>query len=199
MNRVAFQHRGLTIEREHAGDQYMFKATYHGRIVGDATVRESSQHGLIVEMIAVEDRDRRRRVGTALYEAALKLSCETRKPLVSDFQRSRFAEAFWRKQVKKGRATCAKKNTDQQENVWDGPLLDARHHAEEACQRVYRNVGTIRDSIEAAERCAAARMKKLEEKLPEPRGNAWPCMRYKLKPRKTCQNPDLSAALRGRR
>lgn len=192
--RTTFQHRGFTIEREHSGDEYMFFAKYHGRLVGDAKVRESQTHGLVVELIGVEDRDRRRGVGTALYEAALKLSCETGKPLASDHQRSPFAEAFWRKQVKKGRATCHQRNTEKQENVWNGPLHDARYQAEESCERLYRNMAP-----EHADRCVASRMKKIEDKLPKPQGSAWPCKRFRLKPRKACLNVDLSAVLGRRR
>lgn len=45
------------------------------------------------------------KVGTKLYERAAQIACEsTGKPLASDWRRSSDAEAFWKKQVRKGRA-----------------------------------------------------------------------------------------------
>jgi hypothetical protein len=45
------------------------------------------------------------KVGTKLYERAAKVACEVAgKPLASDTQRSKIAEAFWKKQEAKGRA-----------------------------------------------------------------------------------------------
>lgn len=45
-------------------------------------------------------------VGTRLYEAAVRIGCKAGLAVASDSMRSPFAEAFWRKQVSKGRATC---------------------------------------------------------------------------------------------
>lgn len=48
-------------------------------------------------------------VGTKLYEAAAQFGCtQLGAPLRSDYGRSAAAQSFWEKQVKKGRATCAK-------------------------------------------------------------------------------------------
>lgn len=45
------------------------------------------------------------KVGTKLYERAARVACEVAgKPLASDTQRSKIAEAFWQKQEAKGRA-----------------------------------------------------------------------------------------------
>jgi hypothetical protein len=49
-------------------------------------------------------------VGTKLYEEAAKLACkEFKVPLQSDAERSGAADAFWQKQIKKGRARCLQK------------------------------------------------------------------------------------------
>lgn len=45
-------------------------------------------------------------VGTRLYEAAAHVACSSGRTLTSDDKRSRFSEGFWKKQAKKGRATC---------------------------------------------------------------------------------------------
>jgi hypothetical protein len=45
-------------------------------------------------------------VGTVLYEQMLAEACEANALFRSDSHRSPFAEAFWRKQERKGRATC---------------------------------------------------------------------------------------------
>lgn len=45
-------------------------------------------------------------VGTRMYEAAAQVACASGQVLVSDDKRSRFSEGFWKKQAKKGRATC---------------------------------------------------------------------------------------------
>ena len=45
-------------------------------------------------------------IGTRLYEAAALFSCSKRKVLTSDDKRSRFSEGFWKKQARRGRATC---------------------------------------------------------------------------------------------
>lgn len=65
---------------------------------------------LIVTAIDVKDKaDMRRRFGTRLYEFANELACKRGLRLASDSERSQFAEAFWRKQVGKGRAMCIAK------------------------------------------------------------------------------------------
>jgi hypothetical protein len=45
-------------------------------------------------------------VGTRMYEAAAQVACALGHALVSDDKRSRFSEGFWKKQARKGRATC---------------------------------------------------------------------------------------------
>lgn len=58
-----------------------------------------------VYSLGVKPSAQRRGVGTTLYTAAARFTCEHwRVPLVSDSGRSREADAFWKKQEAKGRA-----------------------------------------------------------------------------------------------
>jgi len=47
---------------------------------------------------------KRRGIGTQLYEFAAEVACDLDLPLLSDSQRSHFSEAFWLKQTRKGRS-----------------------------------------------------------------------------------------------
>lgn len=76
-----------------------------GAVVGKA-VLDTARGRVIVGEIEVADEARRSGVGTALYEAAVKVGCRAGLDVSSDSFRSPYAEAFWRKQVAKGRATC---------------------------------------------------------------------------------------------
>lgn len=65
--------------------------------------------GLQVSWVKVDDRIRRCGVATRLYEAMAKLACDAGGVLSSDVLRKPAAEAFWRKQVAKGRARCVRR------------------------------------------------------------------------------------------
>lgn len=59
----------------------------------------------------VAAKHRRKGFGTALYEAAAQAACEIfGAPLASGESRSAAAEAFWRKQERKGRAQCTQES-----------------------------------------------------------------------------------------
>lgn len=82
---------------------------------------------LVVIAIDVKERaDMRQRFGTRLYEFANELACKRGLRLASDAERSQFAEAFWRKQVSKGRAMCVAKG---RATVYEAP---AAHLSPEA-------------------------------------------------------------------
>lgn len=67
---------------------------------------EGPKH-VFVSSIAVLQSLERCGIGTALYQEAAKVACNTfRAPLHSDRERSLKAEGFWQKQVRKGRAAC---------------------------------------------------------------------------------------------
>lgn len=79
-----------------------------------------------VSSILVVDDRRRVGVGTALYLAAARLACrQFGAPLHSDFERSVAAQAFWEKQVKKGRAVCvAAASAPVADGSNSGPILN---------------------------------------------------------------------------
>jgi len=64
----------------------------------------------------------RQRIGTPAYEIAAQEACRQGRRLTSDDVRSPFAEAFWRKQAKKGRAVCLTKG-EAGGNVWRSDSL----------------------------------------------------------------------------
>lgn len=60
-----------------------------------------------VHEIAVDRQHRRQGIGTRLYARAAALACHRfRLPLASNVLRSDDSEAFWQRQVRKGRAEC---------------------------------------------------------------------------------------------
>jgi GNAT superfamily N-acetyltransferase len=77
-----------------------------GSVERGALILIDTDDGFLVPSLSVRSRFRRQRIGTALYEIASHESCRLGRPLSSDIERSRYSEAFWRKQVSKGRATC---------------------------------------------------------------------------------------------
>ena len=78
-----------------------------GEEVGSLSL-DTDRGALVVGMIHVDDKVKRKGIGTVLYEAAVDLGCKTKLAIRSDNTRSPFAEAFWRKQESKGRAVCRK-------------------------------------------------------------------------------------------
>lgn len=60
-----------------------------------------------VSHVLVDEAFHRCGVGTQLYERAAKIACKDFKhPLHSDVERTGYAQAFWEKQIRKGRAVC---------------------------------------------------------------------------------------------
>lgn len=100
---------GLTIRTCPSDTGFIIDVFDGAEIVGDAFIAPV-RGGYRVERIEVRrDENRGKRVGTRIYEEAARVACSRGKPLVSDIIRSAFAEAFWRKQVRRGRAKCATK------------------------------------------------------------------------------------------
>lgn len=132
---------------------------------------------LAVGYVSVPPELRRKGVATALYEVALEHACREKRQLASDVERSHFAEAFWRKQVRKGRARCLRRGDGI---IWDGPLQTEIDSIERAC--------------EGDERCLKQRLAMLSRGLPKPsRNGTWPCRRWAFKRRICASTPvDLS-------
>lgn len=195
---TVFQHRGLTMRTETGrveGNRasYYVTALRDGREVGYLGARIVPSTGAIhVETIQVEDK--RAGVGTALYEVLAKVACKRGVPLFSDMTRSVFAESFWRKQARKRRAVCAEKNVDRDDNVYRGPALELREKIEREChaREPYRETKRTE--------CVNERFEAEAAKFPKPKGRAWPCLRWKLKPESCASGGvDLSASFGGRR
>lgn len=100
----------LTVRRcEEPPDEGMFSlyAMHRGRPVGQMLIEAEGKRLAKVGLIEVHPSARRLRVGTRLYELALRQVCKAGRQMSSDTYRSAFAESFWRKQESKGRAVCA--------------------------------------------------------------------------------------------
>lgn len=81
-------------------------ATADGHRVGKLVVK-ASWGTPAVERIDVKPEHRRRHIATRMYEAAAREVCRKwGEPLRSDYMRSSESDAFWQKQLAKGRAHC---------------------------------------------------------------------------------------------
>jgi hypothetical protein len=138
---------------------------------------------LEIAFIEVPHEDRKRRVGTALYEAALEHAKLNKLKLRSDRTRSHFAESFWRKQQDKGRVKCVRGTG----HVWRSPLTEAVSRARYECERTFDREQRSDDSrvsewaeknySDCTERLAAWR-----DSLPKSNGDLWPCKHYEVLP-----------------
>lgn len=79
------------------------------RLVGRLVVNSDKYAGHKVMNIQVDDDHQRCGIATRLYEIAARAACKAGDNLASDTIRSDAAQAFWTKQVKKGRAKCGRK------------------------------------------------------------------------------------------
>jgi GNAT superfamily N-acetyltransferase len=71
--------------------------------VGQVTIKEDASVGDVHVLSSY----RRRGLATQLYERAAQIACtKIGNPLHSDVERSGYAQAFWEKQERKGRARC---------------------------------------------------------------------------------------------
>jgi hypothetical protein len=122
---------------------------------------------------------RRARWGTKLYERGLELACRHGMTFVSSSMRSEFSEAFWRKQVRKGRARCLR-STGKNKLVgsyYRIPKMELLEH------------GLTEAEVRAA-----------IKKLPKPKRDLdgegfWGCPRYAIKS-STCGRPSLDGVRR---
>lgn len=115
------------------------------------------KEALEVGYVQVDPEYREHRLGTKLYEMALKEACTLGYEVDSDTTRSAFAEAFWRKQVSKGRAECVKSDDLNGATVYTDPLDDLRQQDPEEYRRV---------------------VDKLPKPEPDAYGGHWPCLFY---------------------
>jgi GNAT superfamily N-acetyltransferase len=156
-------------------------ATQDGRVVGRMLLDVEPSY-VTVGSIETEAHARGAGIGTRMYELALEEACKRGVPLVSDTMRSRFAEAFWRKQARKGRAACLERGRGF---VLKTPMLEMQARLERQCLRKRR------DPVWAA-RCAEAQLKAMTALLPKPKPardvddrETWPCWRWGV-PKEKC-------------
>jgi hypothetical protein len=150
-----------------------------------------SAKGLVASLVHVGFEDRRKGYGTRLYEKAANDACDQGLRLMSSTERSVFSEAFWRKQRRKGRAVCLKRNVDRQDNYNRYSLLDLT----EALAQKYRDPLYGTPDYDRAER----EMKLIRKRLPAPHKthddvahwSYWPCWRWALK-KKLCRQRPIS-------
>lgn len=88
--------------------------------------KNNYKEALEVGYVQVNPEYREHRLGTKLYEMALKDACALGYEVESDNTRSAFAEAFWRKQMSKGRAECVTSDDPETAGgtVYNDPLLE---------------------------------------------------------------------------
>lgn len=171
------------IREAHAG---VFDVLVDGKFVGGIDLTPHQGH-LTVGRVNVETPLRGEGAGTQLYEAALREACKAGLPLSSDSYRSAFAEAFWRKQARKGRAVCSCKGDDGAE-VYNVPITTLLIDLREGClvqARRRRTVTQRFDDFDWAEKCAQAKLKAMTALLPKPKRTPggrpfWPCARWTI-------------------
>ncbi|MGL4257997.1 MAG: GNAT family N-acetyltransferase [Microbacterium sp.] len=130
-------------------------------LIASTRLKPRSTH-LRVGYIEVHPDHRKKQYGTRLYERALIEACAQGLPLSSDTQRSEFSEAFWRKQVAKGRARCVPGEGE----YWSGPRVE------------------LEEALDAG-RISASEYRRMIDSAPEPGRDAdgapvWPCQRYEI-------------------
>lgn len=92
------------------GDDVVVEARIGPQRFGVITANHvGDPRGLQVSWIDVDPGIRRCGVATRLYEAMAKVACDAGGVLSSDAIRQPTTEAFWRKQVAKGRARCVRR------------------------------------------------------------------------------------------
>lgn len=179
--RVCVEPIHATFTGKFTGDYELKVLDGAGREVGDLTLHASTLNGgaiMRVASIGVVPEARRGGAGTALYEEALAVSCRSGARLVSDFARSPFAESFWRKQQKKKRATCIKRNPDggYSSNYFGGAITKVTAEFEQECYAQH-------SEYTRADACIRARLRSFLKGLPKPRRSTqgvfyWPCAAY---------------------
>lgn len=168
-----------------------------GRPVGELQLESSTSRGNTIARVASIDvipSAQRSGVGTALYEEALAVSCAQGLRLISDFARSPYAEAFWRKQKKKQRAVCIQPNPKGSfsKNYFGGNIEKRAAEFEHECYELHRDFAR-------ADACIRSRLRGLLKGLPRPSrsdgGFYWPCGSYGIR-KEICKG---SGSLKGLR
>jgi len=109
---------------------------------------------------------------------------------VSATERSRFSEAFWRKQKGKGRARCVDKNVNKSGNTWSGPEIKLEQDIADECRSIFGEGRKMN-------KCVKTKTKEAKIGLPKPANkdgtSYWPCLRYGI-PKSQCKFVERSSA-----
>lgn len=174
-------------------DQHAIEIVAHGLVEGPSGERGEyagtlslkkqkvlGQDLLVVNEIEVVPKYRKHRLGTRMYEWAAKIACRLGVRLSSSHYRSEFSESFWRKQERKGRASCVATGNvreGQPGRYYAGPRIAVANSVDD-------------DTFE-----------RIMSHLPKPERDAiygqeyWPCHRYEV----PCPAPRSLAGVKRRR
>lgn len=95
--------RAQRVRYEWSRHQFRVYARVGKHIVGAVMLQPDGS----IESIGLDPEFRHKGIGTQLYQRAAAMACsEIGEPLRSDMERSGYSQAFWEKQVRKGRARC---------------------------------------------------------------------------------------------
>ena len=98
-----------------------------GRVVAGAITVDT--RSMAVSFIETARPFQRQGIGTRLYEKAAALTCaQFKRPLRSDYERTKNSDTFWQKQVAKGRATCEQAIERDDADDW-------AHEGRSGCER----------------------------------------------------------------
>lgn len=146
--------------------------------VGTITLRKDGTKRYEISDIRAAKSIAHKKLGTALYEKASSFACAKNATLVSDMMRSHYAEAFWQKQERKGRASCEAINTHR-EPINAKPVADQLLEAKRACEDKHGF-----QNQKAVQFCLKQKRETLLARLPQPKTDGrviyWPCLQYKL-------------------
>lgn len=152
-------------------DYFTVSAAENGKYVGTASLQKLKKNGRTVYKMSIEvDKPKYQLketdpegLGTRLYERSARAACRVGRAyaITSDTIRSVFSEAFWRKQVRKGRATC--KGDGNLSHYYSYPLVEAKNY-------FYDLEG----------RMDGPKWRAFYAGLPKPENDGWTCDYYEL-------------------
>lgn len=119
--------RGATVQEVPTGSKRSFELEYveeDGSVLGRlqaAKVKRAGRTVWDIKGVFVQAAHRRKGIATKLYEAAAREACARRAPLASTDVRAGTTEAFWKKQLAKGRASILGKGRERPWYILDCP------------------------------------------------------------------------------
>jgi GNAT superfamily N-acetyltransferase len=118
----------FTLRTAYEGASSRFRVFDEAGALAGSLVTLRAGKRLKVDLITVEQKYRRCKLATRMYEAAATYACRHGHALQSDTLRSVASHAFWAKQAAKGRAKCAKRAS-----AFEAPRNDGPHYGRGGC------------------------------------------------------------------